>query len=371
MDIKRIDEVEFLQLKEEWNTLLGRSSADNVFLRWEWMYTWWEIFKKQRTLFILTVRHEGRLVGVAPFYIEPAIFPMPRRLRFCSEELSPDYMDIIAERGQEAGVLSGIVKFIRQCGREWDVIALDNLLEGSLLLSDLSLFSDYAVVKEATHVCPYVKITGSFDEYYKARPELVSFKLVKKLNKLRDQMNVVHRIIRDEDVLSKGIDDLFDLHEKRAGDKHMHSSFLSADIKRFHQDVSRLFLKEGLLNFHFLYSGDTPVTARYGFIYKNKAYCYQNGFDPEWKKWSVGAVLTLLVIEQAFKDRLDEFDFLKGAESYKSLWSNGVREEMLLIIFNGSLRGSLCRKMADLKSALRSAKHVVLHPSMRGPHPPA
>src|SRR5882672_10410258 len=101
LTITPIDQNEFDGLREEWNQLLSRSRCDNVFLRWEWMHTWWSVFKRNRKLFIWTARREGQLVGIAPFYIDRAGLFGPRFLRLCSEELSPDYLDIMAEAGQE------------------------------------------------------------------------------------------------------------------------------------------------------------------------------------------------------------------------------------------------------------------------------
>src|SRR5207302_569350 len=115
LQIKRIDQSEFDTMREEWNELLNQSASDSVFLRWEWMHTWWDIFKQKRRLLILTARSNGRLVGIAPFYIETAGLLRTRYLKLCSEELSPDYLDIIAEKGQETEVARDIVNYIIGC----------------------------------------------------------------------------------------------------------------------------------------------------------------------------------------------------------------------------------------------------------------
>jgi len=357
--IQRLEIGEFDGARTEWNELLERSACDSVFLRWEWIHTWWDIFKKDRKLFILAARLDGRLVGIAPLCIDQNSHFGPKILKMCADDVSPDYMDIFAEPGRESEVARDVAHYITDCAFEWDMIVMDNLRAESPLLSERSLFGDYAVMKQVSQICPYVRIAGSFDGYYKERPELVSYSLPKKLKKLRDEIQVIHRIVQDEGARAKGLADLFMLHEKRTRATKVRSNFLSADTKRFHDALSRFFLKEGLLNFHLLYSGETAIAARYGFTYKKKMFSYQSGFDPEWKKRSVGAVMVYLVLEDAFNNRLVEFDFLKGAESYKSLWSNAVRDEMRLTVFGGSLRGSCCRLLDNVKSALRSAKHAV------------
>ena len=97
----------------------------------------------------------------------------------------------------------------------------------------------------------------------------------------------------------------------------------------------------------------------YAFNYKNKTFVFQTGFDPAWKKWSAGAVLLYLCVQRGFQDKLREFDFLKGTESYKSLWANAIRDEMQLTVYNKNWRGFLWRTMAKLKSRLKRIKHAL------------
>src|SRR4051812_23026407 len=93
LSIRLITATEFDTLQHDWNELLSRSAWDNLFLRWEWIHTWWKHFSSHRQLFIWTITREDRLVGIFPLYIDQ---PAPlgfRYLRFCSDELSPDYLD--------------------------------------------------------------------------------------------------------------------------------------------------------------------------------------------------------------------------------------------------------------------------------------
>ena len=40
--IEEVNDVEgFRSLKETWNNLLRESSDNNIFLTWEWLFTWW------------------------------------------------------------------------------------------------------------------------------------------------------------------------------------------------------------------------------------------------------------------------------------------------------------------------------------------
>ena len=72
LSLRLIDSVEdFQALKTDWDTLYDKCEGGSIFSSWDWMFTWWEVFKDQfdRELFILALYQEGELVGLAPFQI--------------------------------------------------------------------------------------------------------------------------------------------------------------------------------------------------------------------------------------------------------------------------------------------------------------
>ena len=69
-----------------------------------------------------------------------------------------------------------------------------------------------------------------------------------------------------------------------------------------------------------------PVAALYGFFYQRVFYFYQSGYDPRYRKHSVGLVTMGLAIKSAIEDGAEEYDMLHGDESYKFQWAKDVRE---------------------------------------------
>jgi len=52
--IRTLDQFE--KMAKPWNDLLARSSCNNIFLTWEWQYSWAECFlNENRELFVITV----------------------------------------------------------------------------------------------------------------------------------------------------------------------------------------------------------------------------------------------------------------------------------------------------------------------------
>lgn len=73
-----------------------------------------------------------------------------------------------------------------------------------------------------------------------------------------------------------------------------------------------------------LFSGK-PVAALYGFKYLSKYYAYLSGFDPAYSKYSPGQLLFSHAINKCIQEGLTEFDFLRGAETYKNRWNTMAR----------------------------------------------
>ena len=70
-------------------------------------------------------------------------------------------------------------------------------------------------------------------------------------------------------------------------------------------------------------------------------------------------VQTRLHLQRAFAEGCAVFDFLKGNESYKSLWANAVDLEMHVTLYNKTLRGALVYAAAQTKTVLRRLKRGI------------
>src|SRR3990172_5245179 len=101
LDTKVItDQEEFRRMKEDWNSLLSKNLTNTIFLTWEWLYTWWEVFGEGGRLFIVSVRDDrGELVGLAPLFVRKAsYYSMPvKEMCFIGAGLSDRQDFLIAD----------------------------------------------------------------------------------------------------------------------------------------------------------------------------------------------------------------------------------------------------------------------------------
>lgn len=134
---------------------------------------------------------------------------------------------------------------------------------------------------------------------------------------------------------------LFELHDKRARQKRLESSFTTERSKTFHRCLAALFFPTGIADLQILWKDDQPVAAHYHFVYRDRLYFFQSGLDPQWDKLSVGTSMTMLTVKLALESGVAEYDFLKGGERYKKSWATGERTEYEFRLFRRAIMGSL------------------------------
>jgi CelD/BcsL family acetyltransferase involved in cellulose biosynthesis len=93
-------------------------------------------------------------------------------------------------------------------------------------------------------------------------------------------------------------------------------------VERFHADSARELARRGWARIYVLHADGGPRAALYGFERGGRFLYYQMGSDPNWRTRSVGTVVLNAALEDAFERGLNEFDFLRGNERYKSLYTS-------------------------------------------------
>jgi len=357
INVRKLNIDDFRNIRNEWELLLDKSSCNNIFLTWEWIYSWRIEFNETKELCILEVRRGNKLIGIAPFYFEK-LLPLVnwRILKVCgSDDLSPDYLDIIAIKENEKTVVEAVFKYLFEQEKGWVEAIFDNVLDKSNIAEHINICRNQAII-QARHstVCPYLAIEGTFDQFLKKR-----FNRKKRYN-LQRQVRILltdkklsfHKITSEKDLPSH-LSNFFKLHAKRLKEKNLKSTFNTEKTKRFLLRFSKLALEKNSLGLYFLFDGNEPVCGSYCLIHKDKLYYYQSGIEPAWQKFSLGTTLLTLVIQECFSEKLLEFDFLKGAEEYKKTWMTGERIERKIVIYRKSFLGFFMFFASFLKQFLR------------------
>jgi CelD/BcsL family acetyltransferase involved in cellulose biosynthesis len=109
--------------------------------------------------------------------------------------------------------------------------------------------------------------------------------------------------------------------------------FLEMHVKRwpnafrapgFHEAVLRNGVPAGIVHFSTLQLGSEPISWHLGFRYRNRYYYYLPVFLEQYAAYSPSKVHLSYLKEDCFAHGKGIFDYLRGAESYKSGWASDV-----------------------------------------------
>lgn len=335
---------EFLTMNSAWNSLVQEMPFPSFFCSWEWIYTWWERFGEGYEPIIVGVFDQERLLGVLPLASRERFFhhkwQTGRVLEFCGKEVASDHLDLVAHTGNAEECGEAIRSFFKRYYRKWDLLSFSHFssltnVHQLILTGNCQCIDGPIIFSKA----PFLSINGTFRDYEKNVLRERGEGIRRKKRRLEEKgMNYISSVERDD-----GMDILFDLHNRRARAKDMESSFNGTLIHDFHFALAKRIKDKNWLYLRFLGDGERYIAAFYGFIFNKRLFYYQIGHDPEYDRLSPGAVLMYRVIEEAFALGLDEVDFLRGGESYKSIWASDHRDLMTATVYNKTLKGCLSR----------------------------
>ena len=315
---------------EEWDALLGASASDSVFLTWDWLDAWWRAYGGGRHPRLTELRDGGRLVGVAPFYVERerrfGRIPFETAALIGDGSGDSDYLDLIAFPGRERDLLE---RFLEGDGRAhgWEVIRLREIPESSPFLP---LLGEHASSRgwhwdEMRVGCPYVDLPQDWDTYLRSLKPRMRTKIRSLVRTLESAHRVRLDMCRTQEDLDARLESLFDLHHKRWNLREESGVFESDAKRSFYADVSRRFLSRDWLRLYSLSVDDRWLAHQFCFERGGTVHLLQEGFDPEWIEKGVGNVLRALVFGDCIERGVKRYDFLGGVTEHKLSWGAEVK----------------------------------------------
>jgi CelD/BcsL family acetyltransferase involved in cellulose biosynthesis len=320
----------FAALEPEWAGLLRRSSANTVFLTWEWQSIWWDWFGEQAQLSILAARDDGELVGLAPLYSLPAA-DGPRSLQFVGGVEVSDYLDLlVVADGRAEKVYSSLWDFLtNEYGAHWDVLDLHNVPSLSPTLKLLPALaarsSGVEVTSGVEEVCPIITLPSTWEDYLAMLNKKQRHEVRRKVRKASREAAVRWQYSDNPATLDKEVDEFVRLHRQSGGHK---KAFMDERMHGFFREVAHAAFDRGWLRLAFLVVNDTQVASMFCFEWDHVFMVYNSGYNPHlYPSLSTGIVLLAHCIRDAIERGLKAFDFLRGEEDYKYRFG-GVRTEI-------------------------------------------
>ncbi|MFH0731637.1 MAG: GNAT family N-acetyltransferase [Candidatus Omnitrophota bacterium] len=362
-NIEIIDTPEkFQALRGGWGALLDNSHSDTVFLTWEWLYAWWQVYGGNKELYTLALRNEnGLLQGIAPLYIKSTkilgiIYMAELKMLGCGGGVTSEYLDFICAKGEERQVMQAFWDFLVYRERKWHMLAIFDLAKPSLNISCLiDIFNNTKttyLITEKKPFCPIVQLPSSWDKYIKSLPKNMQINIKRgrrKIEKHFKELNI--RKSNDAFISDAEFEKFIKLHSLRRVQKNTFSRFSDNKYKEFYKQIRALFGEKKWMYLFFLNLDGNDVAAKCGFSYKDIYYFYQSGLNPKFVKYGVGQLLMGYILEYAINNGIKVCDMLRGEELHKMRWSNDVRIKQN-IVASTNIKGIILIECLRLKICL-------------------
>jgi CelD/BcsL family acetyltransferase involved in cellulose biosynthesis len=312
-----------------WEDLLSEFPSATVFCTWEWLGSWWRAFGDGQELRILAFFDPAqRLIALAP------LASSTRRvvglslgvLRLIGDGEDSDNLDLPARRGYEEAFARGLLDWLEEQAHTWDICELNTLpadsAVGGCLRKELKRrgWNTLSGERARSVVC----LPDSWESYLSQLSGEDRHNLVRYLRRLEKRYQVRFYKCTQEEELPAALDALFRLHQERWNARGETGTFGSEARRRFYNEISRLLLQRGQLEFWLLELDGKLMAAQFALRYRDAVFQLQEGFDPKHASDRIGYLLRGHVLKQLIADGVRRYDFLAGKTVHKSRWGSQI-----------------------------------------------
>ena len=332
---------EFEKLRDSWSELVENSeTTKSVFQTFGWNFQWWNTYGSNKSLLIILIFDRNKLIGIMPLFRERfklVKFLCINYIRFIGHS-SSDYHDFIIRKNRVPIVMKLFDIFFRYSKIKYSSIELDEIPSTSPTIGYLQRFNDSYSKNfkiETSSICPQLPIPDNFENYNISLSRKSRKNLRRELRELKSKFKI--NLLVSQSEASDDIEKFIKLSNKSWSDKLTKGPFGSSYFRKFHWSLcqDKHFSKN--IQFFKLYLDEELVSMLYTFNYKSSVFYYQIGYNPDFKKFSIGRMIIYLSIKHCIEAKINVFDFLRGQEEYKYRFGVSEKENKKVIIINKSL----------------------------------
>lgn len=353
--VRMANAAEFAAAEPAWNAVVRRMRYPTPFARWEWVYTWWECMGRDSPALPIFIYHGTRLAAILPVFARPIAGPGAAsaiEINYGSEELFADHVDLLCAPQEAEACALALHAFLTHEYRSWDVLRMPMVAEDAWLRR--AFWRDgygLAIEWSERSVAPYAPLPSDFDGFIAQLPSNDRQAVRRKHRKALEKGARYVKFSGDD--LDQGLRHLFALHEKRASQKGIRSTFAGTETERFHFSLLRRLPAEQIM-LRALAINDAIIACCYAFNVEDRAFFYQLGYDPQWSALSPGVAILTENIREAIALGCVEYNFLQGGESYKRHWARRSRRLLQFSLYNRTPAGRYLFVRSKAKDALKN-----------------
>ncbi len=280
----------------------------SVFILPVWLKVWWQEFKQDAEPYLLAVRDNESIIGIAPLMVKE------EKASFMGSTNVCDYVDFIITPGMETQFFNTLLDDLIKNGI--NRLDLGHLRPDStvlIYLSETAHERGYKIDTRREDISIEMDLPSTWDEYLNNLDKKQRHEIRRKLRRLEEaekDYRYYEIDYNDEEIFAHFLR-LFSLSR---GDK---ANFMTVDMESFFRSLAKAMSKIGLLRFGILELEGQPAAIVMGFNYNGTMYLYNSSYNPQYNHLSVGLLNKVLCIKESIQEGRKIFNFLKGNEQYK------------------------------------------------------
>jgi CelD/BcsL family acetyltransferase involved in cellulose biosynthesis len=327
----------FLELEPAWNRLVEEAGIEFPFIRHEWIRAVWECFDHGGTLNIIMVQEEGRPIAIAPLMRDRVrMYGIPvRRLRGISNVYSERFDFILSARRAEC--CTAIWTYLADHSREWDVLELRQLPADSGALGHLPRWNIERRLLLAEWVStesPYIPVRQPWETYFKSLKKGHRANIRKSQHHLETSAPLGLDVVVSNARFDADIEEALSLEAVAWKDEGGTAIRSRTDSRTFYRQILHTAGEQGWLRIYFLTLGGKRIAVRIALLFRNRVFMLKSGYDPQYAAYSPGHLLCHKILDEAWRLKFDEVDFLGNTEQWKLNWSRDLRRHSWLFAFS-------------------------------------
>ena len=334
------DSRQWAALEPLWDMMLGATPGSTVFQSFDYLRSWWRYFGLSDRLFILVIKNDTEVVGIAPLMRSPTMVygRSFTQLGFIGAPWEVDRATFLFARDRDE-CLAATLRYLLDHQDQWSIFGMFEQPAGSAesakILNQLRQ-GKLLSATTATSKCPYLSLDATWQNYHASLPR----KFRKNINRSRRLLEQTAPVAMDTVTSWPELDTALrtyrDIERRSWKTKKELGIGRDSHYFGFYRELARRFGRNGEFVMRFLKLGDDAIAGTFGLIFNRVFYSIMITHDQSHNRASPGTLLESLELEQCFNEELTEYDFLGGFLKNKLRWTTTVRDTQNLHFYQRS-----------------------------------
>ncbi len=353
--LRSADELPPLEL--EWNQLPLPSPMQSH----QWLGAWWEVYgQQQRGLYVVAAHVDGRLVGLAPLYLDAR-----GDLHWLGDgQVCSDHASLLVVEGYRQEFAAQLASLLMQNGdgdslAAWRNIVLDSTntqsVETQTLSKALTVHGGFRSDHIEVGSC-YIDLPSTWEDYLSSISKNHRKRCRRWLKTYFDSGRATIEVATTPDACLAAWDTLVQLHNARRNNLGHRGVFEDEQFTEFHRRVIPRLAAANMIQLRLLTVDQETVAAEYLLCHDNTWFTYQSGLSEAGEAISAGNLSIVALMHDAVAENCRRVDLLRGVEPYKFSWGAVLCPASTITVRRPTITGRLATLRDSVWAAAREAK---------------